>query len=292
MINLQNRLEYVLFIGFSYLTKLLGLNLSRRLAEGLAYVFYFVIPIRKKVAIENLRMAFPDYSEEKIGKIAIGTYKSFSITLIETLYIPHISKEEMINSLKCINLNLINKKIKEKKGAIILSAHFGNWEYLASSLALQLNYPMNLLIKVQRNPYVTEFMDKARTKWNNVVIPLGTAVRRIFKVLDERKMVIMAADQRGNVEGIRIKFLGIMSAVYSGPAIFALKTGADIIVAISVRQPDYSYKAEIAELSLDDLPSDNDAKIEEICRRYLNSLEKLIRQYPEQWLWMHKRWKY
>ena len=292
MMNLQNRLEYILFLGLSYLTKLLGLNLSRRLAKGLAYVFYFIIPIRKKVAIKNLKMAFPDYSEKEIRNIAIETYKSFSITLIETLYIPHISKEEMINSLKCINLDLIDRKIKEKKGTIILSAHFGNWEYLASSLALQLNVPLNMLIKVQRNPYVTEFMNKVRTKWSNVVIPLGTAVRQIFKALNENQIVIMAADQRGNVEGIRVKFLGMMSAVYSGPAVFALKTGASVVIAISVRQPDYSYKVEFTELTVNDLPNGYDSKVEEICKRYLNSLEKLIRQYPEQWLWMHKRWKY
>ena len=292
MMNLQNRLEYILFIGLSYFTKLLGLKLSRIFAKGLAYVFYFIIPIRKDVTIKNLKMAFPDYSEKEIRKIAIGTYKSFSITLIETLYIPHISKTDMVNSLKCSNIDLIDRKIKEKKATLILSAHFGNWEYLSASLALQLNYPLHMLIKVQRNPYVTEFMDRARTKWSNIVVPLGTAVRQIFKALYENKIVIMGADQRGNVDGIRIKFLGIMSAVYTGPAVFALKTGADIIIAISVRQPDYSYKVEITELPLGDLPDDNDAKVEEICRRYLNFLEKLIRQNPEQWLWMHKRWKH
>ena len=216
--NLQNRIEYILFIGLSYSTKLLGLKLSRTFANGLAYFFFYLIPIRKKVTIENLKMAFPDYPNEKIRKIAIATYKSFSITLIETLYIPHITKAEMIKQLKCINLDLAKKKIEEKKATVVLSAHFGNWEYLSASLALQLNFPLHMLIKVQRNPYVTEFMDKARTKWSNIVIPLGTTVRQIFKALYENKIVIMAADQRGNVEGIRIKFMGIMSAVYTGPA--------------------------------------------------------------------------
>ena len=290
--NLQNKLEYILFIGLSYLTKILGLKFTRIFAKALGNFFYFFIPIRKKVTLQNLRMAFPDYTEKKIKLIARATYKSFSITLLETLYIPHIRKEEMINTLKCRNLDLINRKIKEKRGIIILTAHFGNWEYLAASIALQLNLKMYLLIKVQRNPYVTEFMDKARTKWLNVVIPLGTAVRQMFKVLNQNQMVVMAADQRGNVEGIRIKFLGLMSAVHTGPAVFALKTNANIVIAITVRQPDYSYKVELVELSTDNLPDNYDAKVEEICRRYLNSLEQLIRQYPEQWLWMHKRWKH
>jgi Kdo2-lipid IVA lauroyltransferase/acyltransferase len=289
---MQNKLEYVLFIGFSYLTKFLGLNLSRKFASGLAYFFYFLIPIRKKVALENISKAFPDYSKKRVRQIALGTYKSFSITIMETLYIPHISKKEMTESVKFLNKEILLKETKGKKGTVILTAHFGNWEYLVASLSLQMGMPFSILIKVQRNPYVTDFMDKARTKWSNEVIPLGTAVRKVFKALNENRIVCMAADQRGNVEGIRIKFLGIMSAVYTGPAVFAVKTGADIVFAISVRQPDYSYKVELTELTLNDLPEAYDAKIEEICRRYLNFLEIFIRKYPEQWLWLHKRWKH
>ncbi len=225
---MQNRIEYILFIGFSYLTKLLGLKLSRKFAEAVAYVFYFLIPIRKEVAIQNIKLAFPAYSDKEVRRVALGAYKSFSITIIETLYIPHISKKQMIESVKCVNIDLLRRKVFGKKGVILLTAHFGNWEYLAASIALQLNYQMHLLVKVQRNPYVTEFMNNARTKWNSIVIPLGTAVRQIFKALKDNKVVLMAADQRGNADGLRIEFLGRMSAVYTGPASIALKTGADI----------------------------------------------------------------
>ena len=289
---MQNEFEYILFISFSYLTKLLGLNLSRKLAKGLAYIFYYFIPIRKKMAIENISKAFPDYSKKKVRQTALDTYKSFSITIMETLYIPHISKSKMMGSVCFVNKEILVKKIKERKGVIVLSAHFGNWEYLAVSLALQLDLPLAILIKVQRNPYVTRFMDKARTKWSNEVIPVGTAVKKIFKALDNGRIVCMAADQRGNVDGIRIEFLGLMSSVYSGPAVVAIKTGSDIVLAISVRQPDYSYKVELTELPFDNLPENYDEKIKEICRRYLNSLEGFIRQYPQQWLWLHNRWKY
>jgi Kdo2-lipid IVA lauroyltransferase/acyltransferase len=289
---MQNKIEYILFIGFSYLAKLLGLNLSRKFASGLAYFFYYFIPIRKKMAIENISKAFPEYSKKKVRQIALGTYKSFSITIMETLFIPHISKREMIKSVDFANKEILLQKISERKGAIVLSAHFGNWEYLAASLALQLDFPLVMLIKVQRNPYVTRFMDKARTKWSNEIIPVGTAVRKIFQELMKGRFAIMAADQRGNVDGIRVKFLGIMSSVYSGPAVIATKTGTDIILAISVRQPDYSYKVELTELPLNALPENYDEKIKEICSRYLGFLEKFIRQHPEQWLWLHNRWKY
>ncbi|HKI78934.1 MAG TPA: lysophospholipid acyltransferase family protein [Ignavibacteriaceae bacterium] len=289
---MKNEIEYIIFLGFSYLTKILGLNFSRKLSTLLAAFFYFLIPIRKKVTIDNLKGAFPNYSEKKIHKIAFATYRSFAITLIETLYVPHITKEKMINSLKCVNIDVVSKKKAESKGVIILTAHFGNWEYLAASLALQLNIPFYLMIKPQRNTYVTDFLNKTRAKWGNPVIPLGVSIRKIYSALKENKFVAMAADQRGNPDGPRINFMGRSSSVYEGPAVLALKSGADIVLSFSIRQPDYSYKVVFSELKIEDLPDSEDEKIKEICRRYLANLEELIRRYPEQWLWMHKRWKY
>lgn len=289
---MQNKLEYILFIGLSYLTKLLGLQLSRRLATPLAAFFYFIVPIRKKVVIENLVNAFPEYSEKKIKEITFGTYKSFAITLLETLYIPHISSTEMIDEVKCNNLNILRDKIKSEKGVVYLSAHFGNWEYFALSTGLQLDHALYLIIKPQRNPYVTEFLNKARTKWKNEVIPMGVSVRQAYKVLSERKMVAMAADQRGHLDGLRIDFFGRPAAMYPGSAVLALRTGASLIYAIIFRNPDYSYTINFEEMPVDDIAGSEDEKVREILKRYINHLEKYIKQYPEQWLWMHKRWKY
>ncbi len=289
---MKNKIEYIFFIGFSYLTKILGLKLSRKFAAVVASFFYFVIPIRKKVVFENLALAFPGYSTKEIKKIAFGSYKSLAITLMETLYIPYMKKEEMAGVLKCINLDLLTKKQNEKKGIILLSAHYGNWEFFVSSIALQINTAVYLLVKPQRNTYVTEFLNRARTRWKNKLIPLGTAVRQVFKVLKENKIVAIAGDQRGNPEGTRIEFFGRMSSVYSGPAVFALRSGAAIVYSICVRQPDYSYRVELTEMPVDDLPEDENKKVEEICRRYTKFLEQVIRKNPEQWLWMHKRWKY
>lgn len=255
-------------------------------------MFYYFIPIRKKVVIENLTSSFPEYSNKQIKKIAFGTYKSFAITLIETLYLPHISTEDMINAVKCNNLELLVKKREEHKAVILLSAHLGNWEYFAASLALQLNTPLFLITKPQRNPYVTEFMERNRTRWMNDIIPLGISIRQAFKALNNKQFIVMAADQRGHLEGLRLNFFNRPASVYTGPASLAIKTGADVVYAISCRQPDYSYIIDFVEMPLNDLPEDEEGKIREVCRKYINYLEDIIRKYPEQWLWMHKRWKY
>jgi KDO2-lipid IV(A) lauroyltransferase len=289
---MKNIFEYILFLSFSKFFQLLGLNLSRKFSFLIAALFYYIIPIRKKTVLENLHNAFPDYDEKKLKSIAFGSYKSFAIALAEILYIPAMSREDIEKQVDCNNLELIREKYEENNGVILLSAHFGNWEFMATSLAAQLNIPISVVIKPQRNSYVTNWMNKARTKWNNKIVPLGISIRQTYQTLKDKKVVAMVADQRGPEESIKINFFGSDLTVLTGPAVLALKTGAPVLYGISVRQDDYSYKSVMTEISKENLPESNEEKIKELSQRHMSYLEGFIRKYPEQWLWMHKRWKH
>ena len=289
---MKNIFEYILFLSCSKFFQLLGLNLSRRFSFLIAVLFYYIIPIRKKTVLENLHNAFPNYDEKKLKSIAFGSYKSFAIALAEILYIPAMSKEDIKKQVDCNNVELIREKYEENKGVILLSAHFGNWEFMATSLAAQLNIPISVVIKPQRNPYVTNWMNKARTKWNNEIVPLGISIRQTYQTIKDKKIVAMVADQRGPEESIKINFFGRNLTVLTGPAALSLKTGAPILYGISVRQDDYSYKSVMTEISNENLPESNEEKIKELSQRHMAYLEGYIRKYPEQWLWMHKRWKH
>lgn len=277
---------------FSFTFRLFGLNTSRKLAGFLTFVFYYLIPIRKETVLENLTNAFPEYERKKIHSIAYNTYKSFLTAFIEILYLPKISRMDLESAVNCSNKGLIEEKFKEGKGVILLSAHFGNWEYVAASVALQLNLPFSVVIKPQRNPYVTDWMNSVRTRWNNDIVSLGLSIRKTYQTLKEKKIVAMVADQRGPQESIKIEFFGRKVSVHVGPAVLALKTGAPILYGIPVRQKDYSYKLVMHEISKDNLPENDEEKIIELSQRHTTYLESFIRKYPEQWLWMHKRWKH
>ncbi len=289
---MKNKVEYLLFKSFEKLFQLLGLNLSRKFSLILAALFYYIIPIRKTTVIENLKIAFPDYNLDRIKRIAFGCYKSFAITLVEILYFPQMNELDIKNKIICENLQLLRSKYEENKGVILLSAHFGNWEYLGASLGVQLNLPLSGIIKEQRNPYVSEWMNKARSKWTNNVVPLGISIRQTYQTLLDKHIVIIVADQRASEDSIKVIFFGREVSVFVGPAVLALKTGAPIIYAISVRQDDNSYKTVCTEISKENLPESQDEKIKELSQRHMSYLEGYIRKYPEQWLWMHKRWKH
>lgn len=289
---MKNRIEYILFILFSWCFRLLGINLSRKFATILALVFFYFIPIRKKVVLNNLKIAFPGNDNQTNKKLAFRIYLSFAITLVEILYLPYIKKEKLINEVMCSNPELIIEKFKEGKGLILLSSHFGNWEFLAISVAIQVHLPFSVIVKPLRNPLVYEWMNNFRTKFGNEVVPLGISIRRTYQTLKEKKIVAMVADQRGPTEGVRVDFFGKKVSVYTGPAALALKTGAPLICGIAIRDKDFRYNLDLVEISQINLPDSEADKILEISQRYTSYLEKVIRENPEQWLWMHNRWKH
>lgn len=135
-------------------------------------------------------------------------------------------------------------------------------------------------------------MNRARTQWTNIVVPLGASIRNIYSELLNKGIVALVADQRGPEDSIKLEFFGRKTSVYTGPAILSLKMNSPIIYGISIRQADYSYKAEIIEISREDLPVEQEEKVKVLSERMLNYLEKTIREHPEQWFWMHKRWKH
>ena len=289
---MKDRFEYIFFIGFSYLFRLLRLRLSRKFSTVLAFIFFYVIPIRKKTTIDNLTKAFPEYSPQMIKKISFNSYKSFAVVLIEILSLPCISKKKIKELVKFEEVENVKNKYNEGKGVILLAAHFGNWEYSGIAGGLVFGHPFSIIVKPQRNNLVSEWLNKMRTKWGNEVIPLGISIRQVYKALKDGKIVAMAADQRGSAEGIRVNFFGRKASVYPGPAMLSLKTGAPLFCGISIRQPDYSYVTKFVEVDLNNLPESEEDKVIEISQRLTDYLENIIREHPEQWLWMHKRWKY
>jgi KDO2-lipid IV(A) lauroyltransferase len=288
---LKNILEYIPFLFFDKVVRLLGLNLSRKLSVILAFIFFYVIPIRKQVVFSNLRIAFPEFDEKKLKEVAFGCYRSVLISFFEILHMQKMNHAEIINVLDVDNADLIVKNYQEGRGVILLSAHFGNWELIATSVSARINIPFHVVVKHQRNPYVDRKINSIRLKWGNEIVSLGISIRNIYKELRNKNLVAMVADQRGSADGPRIKFFGVETAIYPGPAILAVKTGAPLIYGLTIRQPDFSYKVVLEKIDLENLP-DNEEKVKEISQRLASFLEKYVRQYPEQWLWMHKIWKY
>jgi len=263
-----------------------------RLGSLLGTFAFHCIPIRRTLTLNHLRSAFPEKSPEEINAIAVGAYRNLVISLLEVFWFSRLTPERVKEAVSMPDPGLMDERLKEGKGLIMLGGHFGNWELIAIAVGLLTGHPLTIIFHRQRNDYVDAFMNKNRTMFGNAVVEMAKAPREIIAALRDNRVVAMLADQSGPQEGLFVNYFGRPAATHRGPALFSLRTGAPIIMAFILRQPAGDYAVEFREIKTDDLIGTEDEKIKQITIRHVALLQEYVTRYPDHWLWMHKRWKH
>ncbi len=281
-----------MFAGVARIVQVLPLTAVRRCAAWLGRALFAFFPMRKSLTLMQLRSAFPEKSEEEICVIARGSYVNLITTIFELMWTPRLTDDIMAREIRILNPGLFHNVLRRGKGLILMSGHFGNWEWLSVGTAKIFGQPYTVVVHPIHNPSVDALVEYWRTMHGNRVVPMGVAIREIVRTLRERGVIAMIADQSGPSGAYYVRFFGRHAATYEGPAVFALKTGAPIIMGFSVRQPDGSYELELEELPTQDLKGASEQNLHELTRRHVRALERAVRAHPDHWLWQHKRWKH
>jgi len=290
--KLKYKVEFILLVSIARFVGLFGLKNARYLAKPVAFLFYYLIPIRKTVVKKNLSLAFPNLNHHQINKLAFDNYYSIGISFIEIMAIKYSSRDDLTSMVIFDNPELINSVIKKNRGLILFTAHFGNWELGAIFAGMVLENTLYVLAKKQKNTLVAGLIKNVREKFGNKEILLGSSIRELYKTLKDKGNIGMVGDQRGPRDGARVNFFGRPTSIFTGTAAMALKINVPIVVALLGRRPDNKYYIFLEEISLTDLEGTTEEKEIEIIQRYMNILQKNIEKHPEQWFWMHDIWKY
>jgi len=261
-----------------------------KLGSFIGLFVYYSIPIRKAVALTNLKIAFPEKSEKERKRICRGSYKNFGMTFFEFLCLETLSHEKIKQMVTFDPPDLISDTMGLNKGAIVVTGHFGSFE-LAGVAVSNAGNRLDILVKAMRNPKVEGIMDKMRKGTGMGVIKTKDGIAPIIRSLRNGKMVAFVADQDGGVNGVNVNFFNTESSTPAGPAIFSIRSGAPSIGVYIIRNGIANYTAKIHLFSDEGLPDNKESKIKELIQRHTSMLEKYIRLYPEQYFWMHKRWK-
>lgn len=293
MRKLKHLLEYA---GLRLLVQAVAL-LSRRailaLGAALGRFTFSVLRIRRRVALDNLRQAFPEKPEQEIQAIAKRNYENFGMMMLEYLRLPMTSGkmlDELVTFRTPGDAAPWQQAMQRSKGAVCMTGHFGNWEYMGAMVAQ--HFPMAFLYQPQSNPYTDALIRRTREKANMLSISRNS-LRDILKALRQKKFVAVLADQDAGSSGIFVNFMGRPASTAQGPAAFVLKTGAPILFVVSLRQPGGEHLIESEALYFDDLPAhwSEAEKLRHITQAWTDVLEKYVRRYPDHWFWMHRRWK-
>ena len=291
--SIKHRIEYSVFIIITNFVKLLGVNRIDIVSGVVAtFVFYF-LPIRKKIVLKNLSIAFPEKTSDEIKTIAFRNYKSFAKTFLEIPLIPGLSRQFILDNMDVSRLVQLKESLKPgTNGLILLTAHFGNWELGAVAMGLWLNTSISVLAKEQKNVLVSKKMKFIREIYGNKEVLLGASVRELYKTLKNGGTIGVVADQRAPKNSMRVNFFGRSTAAFPGAASLALKLKPPLFVILFRRLENGKYVAEAEEIDYANLPEKEDSALVELTQRYFNILEKYIRMSPEQWFWMHNIWKH
>ncbi len=287
----RHLLEYVIVQTVALIVQILPLDVVRTVGAQLGEVFYRA-GYRRKVTLDNLRHAFPDLPDTSLRSFALNAYRSFGVTFFEILWLPQATQRSTETIVHCENTDELRKIAGEGKGVLLLTAHFGNWEMLAHSLRFVFGKPIGVVAKEQANPYVDAAINRRRELCENYVITMNKAVREVLRALKSGGIVGMLADQTAAKESIAVPFFGREVPTYQGPALFALRTRAPLLLGFAVRQPDGTYRTRFDRVPMEDLPDASPENVLELTRRHVALTERAIRQHPEQWMWMHRRWKH
>ena len=268
----------------------MGGKSTERFGNTLGWIVFHGLRIRRQVTLNNLRLAFPEKSESERTAIGLGAYQHSAKMMLEFIQMPRIDPEKFLDRFKVHNPEVFDRIQQEDKGAFLLTGHYGNWEYYGAYLAMA-GLKMAFLVKPQHNPQTDKILNDIRRKMGAEIIPLGMAVRGVIRAVRGSRFVAIVGDQDAGRGGVFVPFFGKPASTAVGVASLAVRTGAPIVFGYSVRQPGGCYHLYAERLDLSDAPQEEDAKIRFILEIYMLKLEAAIRLHPEQWFWMHKRWK-
>jgi len=265
---------YLLFFG-----KILG-NL----------LYYLAVP-QRRIVRRNLQFCFFDSSPQQIQCKAKHIFQHFGITLLELLQMAYLSKQELVSKVRVENIEILIEAIAKQKGIILITAHLGNYEVAAQSVPCILGQQMSAVAKKMRNVQLNRFIHNLRTRFGNKVIYKKGALPEMMQTLRKGAIVGIMMDISRRFDGVDVNFLDHRATATPAAALLGLRCKSPIIPAFCHRDPKgkliVRVEPPIEIRRSSDLRSDLQFNTQLITDR----VERAVRNYPEQWNWMLKRWK-
>lgn len=285
--------EYVLFLLLYTLLRLLPLQRALQLGSALGTLLYYAQPQRRSKARENLRRAFPEKTEEECRVLLRENFRQLGLSAVEMLRLdfyqqPHLVKEYFTLT----GIEHVQQALTQERGCFLLTGHVGFWE--AGSILMPLHgIPTDAVYKKMKNPYVEKrimtLRESAGARW----IEKRHAARKILRSLKENRAVAVLIDQRISPrEGVLVNYFNRPVLATPIIALMAIKQGTPIIPSFSYRRPNNHYEV-VFEPMISFPQEENPAPATVLAATQLLTakIEAAVRRAPEQWFWVHDRWR-
>jgi KDO2-lipid IV(A) lauroyltransferase len=284
------------FHFFFALFRVLPLGIINFLSNGLIPLAYLILKRMRKHAMESLSIAFGnEKTQEELKQIRKQSMYNLGKGFVELAYgLAHHDYFEKNMNLPEVSKKYLEDAIKEGKGVVAVTAHFGAFSIMFARLAL-LGYPINTILRPSRDPKLEKPLEDIRISVRLKSIyssPKITCVTQTLRALRANEVVIIPIDQNhGSKAGTFVQFFGRPAGTASGPVIFAMRTGSPILPIFTVRTGKNSHTILSEPHFYLEKKATDEETIQYNTQKITTIIERYIRQYPHEWGWMHRRWK-
>jgi KDO2-lipid IV(A) lauroyltransferase len=268
----------------------LPLSILYLISNVLYYLLYYVFAYRLKVVSANLKNAFPEKPHSERKKIEKKYYRYLADLIVEILKMKSISREEIQERMFLINPELINHYFDNNKSIILVTGHYGNWEWGIPRMSLISNHPSLVIYKPLSNKGFEKVFSKMRTRFGGTMVPMKNTLRKIIEFRNTLHASVFLSDQTPSLRASDyfVDFLNQPTLAFKGIEKIAQKTNYPIVYCHINRIKRGYYQAKFTTL----VETPKDTKENEITLLHNKFLEEIIKEKPELWLWSHKRWKH
>ncbi len=264
-----------------------------RTARLIANIWWVLIPRHRKRAIGHVRLALgDDVSESEVERIARDSLKQLAMFAIDFAFVPHLIDE--YNWKRYVRLNNMDDALRvllEEKGALLLSGHFGNWE-LAGYLLAMFGFDITAIMRPLDNPYLNRYVVGMRKRKGMELVDKKGATKHAQEIIQRGGALGFIADQNAGRKGQFVDFFGVPASTYKSIGLLAMMYDVPIIVGYAVRIGNkFEYEVGVERIIRPSEWKSRDKPLPWITQEYTRAIEASIRRAPEQYLWIHRRWK-
>jgi KDO2-lipid IV(A) lauroyltransferase len=269
----------------------LSFETARRFADLLAWIAYRLDKRHRQVAIENLQKAFPEYTDAQIDVVVRGVYRHFCGMLIEIVHLPR--RYHLHNYKKSTVLRGSHRMVEvllSGRPVLCVSGHFGDWEVAGYTLGL-FGFRSYAIARPLDNPYLDEYLRSFRERTGQRILNKKGSADTMEKLLREGGIIGTLGDQDAVPRGLFVDFFGRPASTHKAIALLALEHNVPMLV-VGMPTLDGKYELTAIDVIYPEDYADSPDPVRAITQRFTTDLETLIRQAPEQYFWLHRRWKH
>jgi Kdo2-lipid IVA lauroyltransferase/acyltransferase len=287
----MKNLSKKIFYGFCFLVYKCPSWLKEFFASLLGILWFDLFRIRRAVALDNIQKSFPSWASDRVMHTARASVICMTRTIIDFCTLAWIPSQNLSAAVDFEGEHFLKEALAQKKGVVLLGAHISNGDFGISAIANK-GYKIHVISKRMTNAWLDEVWFHVRGRFGTLFIAPRQSTYEILKALKSNSIVVFVLDQfMGPPLGVRTVFFGRETGTAMGLALFVQKTEAVVLPCYARRQENGRYCVCFEPAIPFEDQGDKNKNLQHMTQKYTDKIEEIVRKYPEQWMWIHRRWK-